>query len=249
MADKPLAQPLTADLPENWNPGQIVAPNGVDVGLPEQYGYNYLMAAVNSARRAINTVNEGFEAISGKRTVRFVVGTSAAGWTKADCDYLCDGRDDQEEINAAIDALPESGGEIVILDGEYNFTRPIQFQKDVTFTGAPGVTVLRGITLIQGHHKGYHSRHRQHHHNAHGRDWDHHSEGLSQFYGVRFPDHHRQLHSGGHYRHPAGECGDGKAGMELCVSCGDQRQPDRRRGYAGRDSVLLEPLHGNGQRL
>ena len=30
---------LPADLPTNWQGGQIVAPNGPDAGLPEQYGY------------------------------------------------------------------------------------------------------------------------------------------------------------------------------------------------------------------
>ena len=44
-----------------------------------------------------------------KRTARFVVGTSTAGWTAADCDYLCDGTADQTEINAAITALPCNG--------------------------------------------------------------------------------------------------------------------------------------------
>ncbi|WP_297234013.1 hypothetical protein [uncultured Flavonifractor sp.] len=45
---------LPADLPANWAGGQTVAPNGADVGLPEQYGYNYLMEAVNAAHRTIN---------------------------------------------------------------------------------------------------------------------------------------------------------------------------------------------------
>lgn len=47
---------LPADLPTNWQGGQIVAPNGADAGLPDQYGYNYLMIAVNSAQQAVNDV-------------------------------------------------------------------------------------------------------------------------------------------------------------------------------------------------
>ena len=43
---------------------------------------------------------------TGKKVARFVVGTSTAGWTAADCDYLCDGTADQVEINNAITALP-----------------------------------------------------------------------------------------------------------------------------------------------
>ena len=51
--------------------------------------------------------------LTDKNVARFVVGTSTAGWTSADCDYLCDGTDDQTEINNAITATCETGGEIV----------------------------------------------------------------------------------------------------------------------------------------
>ena len=61
----------------------------------------------------------------GKRVCRFTVGTSTAGWTANDCDYLCDGTNDQEEINAAISALPGNGGEVLLLDGTYNVTSSI----------------------------------------------------------------------------------------------------------------------------
>ncbi len=70
------------------------------------------------------------------RAARFVIGTSQAGWTADDCDYLCDGTDDQAEINAAIQALPAAGGEIVILDGTYNLSSEIDVQKEnVTLSG------------------------------------------------------------------------------------------------------------------
>lgn len=57
MAANPLPSPLTIDLPTNWTRGQIVAPTGQEVGLPTNYGYNYLMEKVNEARTAINTIN------------------------------------------------------------------------------------------------------------------------------------------------------------------------------------------------
>ena len=44
---------LPHDLPENWNSTQYVAPEGADVGLPDQYGYNYLCRQVNAAQGAI----------------------------------------------------------------------------------------------------------------------------------------------------------------------------------------------------
>lgn len=129
MADRPLHAPLPADLPEDWTSGQIVAPDGAEAGLSEQHGYNYLMRQVNAAQRAVNTISESFDGVSGKRTCRFVVGSSTAGWTQADCDYLCDGVDDQVEIQAAIDAAPEQGCEIVLLDGEYSLSGMLAVNK------------------------------------------------------------------------------------------------------------------------
>ena len=49
--------PFAADLPENWTQGQTVSPNGTEVGLTQQYGYNYLMQLVNSLASGLNGVN------------------------------------------------------------------------------------------------------------------------------------------------------------------------------------------------
>jgi len=125
MAENPIKTPLTADLPEDWNEGQIIAPDGTTVGLTERHGYNYLMGKVNETQRAVNAIGESFETIGGKRTCRFTVGAAAAGWTAADCDYLCDGTDDQVEIQAAISAMG-SYGEIVLLSGSYHLSGPVR---------------------------------------------------------------------------------------------------------------------------
>ena len=50
-------EPFAADLPEDWTQGQTVSPNGIEVGLEEQYGYNYLMKLVNSLADGLNGVN------------------------------------------------------------------------------------------------------------------------------------------------------------------------------------------------
>lgn len=63
--------------------------------------------------------------VTAKRTCTFVVGTSTAGWMAADCDYLCDGVDDQVEIQAAINALGTGGGEVRLLSGTYNLSGSI----------------------------------------------------------------------------------------------------------------------------
>ena len=78
------------------------------------------------------------------KIARFVVGTSTSGWTTSDCDYLCDGTADQTEINAAITALPVTGGEIIILDGTYNITAKIDVTKDnVSIRGNGNATILK----------------------------------------------------------------------------------------------------------
>jgi parallel beta-helix repeat protein len=78
------------------------------------------------------------------KTARFVIGTSTAGWTAADCDYLCDGTADDVHINSAITALPAAGGEIVILDGTYNITAKINVTKDnVSIRGNGNATILK----------------------------------------------------------------------------------------------------------
>ncbi len=78
------------------------------------------------------------------KTARFVIGTSAAGWTAKDCDYLCDGENDQEEIMQALEALPGTGGEVVILDGTYNITASIHIPKNnVSIRGNGNATILK----------------------------------------------------------------------------------------------------------
>lgn len=82
--------------------------------------------------------------IEGKRVARFTVGTSTAGWTADQVDYLCDGTADQVEINAAITALPATGGEVVILDGAYTLTSAIIVNKNnVTLSGNGQSTILK----------------------------------------------------------------------------------------------------------
>ena len=95
----------------------------------------------------ISTTLENLDAQGGggKRVCRFVVGTSTAGWTAADCDYLCDGVDDNTEIQAALTALT-GGGEVVLLDGTYHLGGPITVQTNVSLRGNGRATVLKRAT-------------------------------------------------------------------------------------------------------
>lgn len=107
--------------------GKYVNPGWLDNGPP----------AIDDAE--LNAISDTLEKLDagggtggggGKRYARFVIGTSTNGWTAADCDYLCDGTADDVEIQAAINALPATGGEIVILDGTYNISDDISFPNN-----------------------------------------------------------------------------------------------------------------------
>ena len=48
---------LPADLPTNWTQGLIISPNGTEVGLSQQYGYNYLNEQVNNTQTEVNSLS------------------------------------------------------------------------------------------------------------------------------------------------------------------------------------------------
>lgn len=50
--------PLPQDLPTNWVYGQTIGPQGTDVGLTQQHGYNYLMEQVNAAQQAAQDLDD-----------------------------------------------------------------------------------------------------------------------------------------------------------------------------------------------
>lgn len=89
----------------------------------------------------------------GGKKVAVVVGTSASGWTANDCDYLCDGTDDQVEINLAIAAAEV--GQVLLLPGTYNIGSQIVIGNDTSLCGAgPFVAAydaapLRGSVVIR----------------------------------------------------------------------------------------------------
>ena len=96
---------------------------GVTGILPVSHGGTGV-SSLDDLRTALN--------VSGKRFANIVVGSSAAGWTAADVDYLCDGTDDQVEINDALAALPSTGGRVLLLSGTYNCTANVTIAKAYT---------------------------------------------------------------------------------------------------------------------
>jgi len=101
-----------------------------------------LVLALNETYQELATHKA--DSASHSKTARFVIGTSTSGWTAKQCDYLCDGTDDQEEIIQALNDLPVTGGEIVILDGTYNITASIHIPKNnVSLRGNGNATTLK----------------------------------------------------------------------------------------------------------
>lgn len=85
----------------------------------------------------------------GKRYATVVIGTSTAGWTTADCDFLCDGTNDQVEIQMAINQISTNGGEILLLNGTYNIQSSLNFNlvqlnqgTEIVISGTGDSTVL-----------------------------------------------------------------------------------------------------------
>ena len=109
-----------------------------DCGLGKNLTFTGAVTGTYNGRAAKSVL------IPDRKGCRFVVGTSTAGHTLKDCDYLCDGTTDQVEINNAISALPSTGGEVVILAGTYNITASIAVNKpSVKLRSNGNATVLK----------------------------------------------------------------------------------------------------------
>ena len=54
----------TKALPEDWTIGMTIAPEGADVGLPEEYGYNYLMKTINRAVQGLRSAGGFVEMVT-----------------------------------------------------------------------------------------------------------------------------------------------------------------------------------------
>lgn len=59
--------------------------------------------------------------------------------------YICNGTNDEEQIQKAIDALPANGGKIVFLEGSYTISSALTCKKNVVFEGMGKTTVINCI--------------------------------------------------------------------------------------------------------
>lgn len=119
-------------------------------------GSECFLDAVNENTAQIATLKQEtldkIDEIPKRRASTIVIGTSTAGYTASDVDYLCDGTDDQEEINQAIASLPVTGGKILLLNGIYSITAKIDLNKsNVTIEGMGNSTKLRHRLVNENH--------------------------------------------------------------------------------------------------
>lgn len=127
-------------------------------GIPFAKGTNELsQISVPAVASYLVQKNDSFTWIPadkvGRKTTRYVVGTSTNGWTAETCDYLCTGTDDQAIINKALAALPSTGGTVILLDGTYSISNNISITKPYTTlqgTGASYISFTAGYTITIG---------------------------------------------------------------------------------------------------
>ena len=136
-----------ADTAANWTSANPILSKG-EIGLEtdtNKFKFGDGITAWNSLNYLdAEVIAHKADGTQHKKTVRLVVGTSTSGWTEKDCDYLCDGTADDVEIIQALNALPATGGEVVILDGTYNITASINIPKDnVSIRGSGNATTLK----------------------------------------------------------------------------------------------------------
>ena len=90
------------------------------------------------------TVSGDLTAKTGRVATFTVAANGSLATSKAQADYVCDGIDDQVEIQTAINALPGSGGKVLLMEGRYNInTPPLNVNKgNVTLEGCGWGTEL-----------------------------------------------------------------------------------------------------------
>lgn len=111
---------LPADLPTNWTQGQIISPNGTEVGLSQKHGYNYLNQQVNTAQSEVNTINGALADLQGE------VGTLSSS--------LASVADEIEAINTEIQSGAKRAAFTAVLSTNWNGSSA-PFTQVVTVSG------------------------------------------------------------------------------------------------------------------
>jgi hypothetical protein len=82
-----------------------------------------------------------------RRYSKVVIGSTGAGYTATDVDFLCTGSNDSTQFDAALAAIPTAGGEIKILNGTYTLTKPWAIERsNVKISGCGGNSTIIQMT-------------------------------------------------------------------------------------------------------
>jgi len=111
------SSPGTTTIGENISTGNITASGNLEVSG--------------------NATTSG-KAKTGRTATIVVAAYNSSTSSKAQADYICDGVDDQVEIQAAIDSLPASGGKVVLSEGTFLFSGAVSGdgKNNVTISGS-----------------------------------------------------------------------------------------------------------------
>jgi len=77
------------------------------------------------------------------KTTLTVAADNSPAEFKTEADYVCDGTDDQNQIQAAIDSLSATGGIVQLLNGTYNTTNSIKLPDYTVLTGIGAATIIK----------------------------------------------------------------------------------------------------------
>jgi len=122
----------------NYAPGNQWVPSVLDLhDTPDSYlGQAGKVLGVSPLENALE-----FISVAGKPTPTVLVAASNAKTTSG-ADYVCDGVDDQNEINEAIASLGATGGIVRLSEGTFYITSSINLSSNVTIEGAGAGTEL-----------------------------------------------------------------------------------------------------------
>ena len=144
---------LPADLPEDWTSNQKISPNGTEVGLSEQHGYNYLMKQVNDTQNEVNnigtTIEAALEDVALESSVQEVIttigdtgdtgGSTVAGTVMAKLNEIIDQDDVQSNKLDTVLTILGSGVAEYTSPGNYQLEIPAGITKiKVTACGGGG---------------------------------------------------------------------------------------------------------------
>jgi len=123
----------------------LAAGECVDGNLMPCTGSSYTFGS--PALTWLNGSFDDIEAPVGRGATLTIAASDSSAQSIAQANYICDGTDDDVQIQAAIDALPVTGGSLFFMAGEYVASSPIFTvnRTNITFNGEGYSSYIRSI--------------------------------------------------------------------------------------------------------